>query len=401
MKKSITDIANWQGRRALVRVDFNVPLDEHARITDDTRIREALPTLRYLVQHGAKVILMSHLGRPKKQVVESLRLTPVAEHLQTLMPETKVRKTTEVYSAQVVAAVESLQPGEILLLENTRFEPGEEANDPQLAQNLASLGDVFVNDAFGAAHRAHASTEGLAHFVSEKVAGFLMQKEIDALTEALQASKRPYTAIIGGSKISTKITVLENLLKNVDRLIIGGGMRFTFFAAQGHSVGDSLCEPDFIDTAKRLMEQAKAEGKTLYLTRDVVVADRFDKDANRQVVAFDAIPDGWGGMDIGPESIADIEKMIADSALILWNGPVGVFEFPNFSQGTRAVAEAVANSSAMSILGGGDTVAAIEAFGIDPARYTHVSTGGGASLEFLEGKTLPGIAVLDEALATR
>lgn len=402
--KTIRDIRDWQGRRALVREDFNVPLNVQGgitpEITDDTRIREALPTLKYLVEHGAKVIIMSHLGRPKGKPSPEFSLAPITKRLQELLPGVKVHFAKEPVSDATVQQANGLQAGEILLLENIRFEPGEEKNDPELAKKLAQLGDIYVNDAFGTAHRAHASTEGVAHFLSPKVAGLLMEKEIAALSLVLN-SKDPLTAIIGGSKISTKITVLENLLPKVNHLIIGGGMLFTFLKAQGHSVGNSLVEDEYIGTARQLLARAQETGKHIVLARDVVIADKFAADAESNVVNADSIPDGWMGLDIGPQSIAEVRQVLNESPLVLWNGPLGVFEFPRFAEGTKAVAETLATlteqGKCKSILGGGDTVAAIEQFGIDPKRYTHVSTGGGASLEFLEGKTLPGIAVLDEA----
>ncbi len=401
MKKTIRDIADWNGRRALVREDFNVPLDERGGITDDTRIREALPTLKYLAEAGAKTIVMSHLGRPKGKPLPEFSLAPVAKRLQELLSGRTVHFAPDVYSDAVVEQVNRLQPGEILLLENVRFEPGEEKNDPELAKKLASLGDIYVNDAFGSAHRAHASTEGVGQCLKPCVAGFLMEKEINALSQVLHSSE-PLTAIIGGSKISTKITVLENLLPRVRYLIIGGGMLFTFLKAEGAKVGNSLVEDDYIDTAKNLIKQAKSlPESTLVLANDVLAADQFAADAASKVVDADKIPDGWMGLDIGPASLTRIRAILAESPLVLWNGPLGVFEFPRFAEGTKAVAETLAElteqGKCKSILGGGDTVAAIEQFQMDPKRFTHVSTGGGASLEFLEGKTLPGIAVLDDA----
>lgn len=398
-KMTIRDIRDWQGKRALVREDFNVPLNERQEITDDTRIREALATLRFLSEEGAKVVVMSHLGRPKGKPSAEFSLAPVAKRLQALLPSVKVHFAGAAVSDAVSEQIATLNNGDILLLENIRFEPGEEKNDPELAKKLAAYGDVYVNDAFGTAHRAHASTEGVAHYLQPKVAGFLMEKEINALSDALNSSE-PLTAIIGGSKISTKITVLENLLPKVQHLIIGGGMLFTFLKAQGKAVGNSLVEDEFVETAKKLLAQG---GNKIVLAEDLVIADQFKADAASQTVASDAIPDGWMGLDVGPKTIAAIQALLQKSPLVLWNGPLGVFEFPQFEAGTKAVAETLAQlteaGTTRSILGGGDTVAAIEQFRIDPKRYTHVSTGGGASLEFLEGKTLPGIAVLDEAPA--
>lgn len=399
-KMTIRDIRDWQGKRALVREDFNVPLNEKREITDDTRIREALPTLEYLSGQGAKVIIMSHLGRPKGKVSPEFSLAPVAERLQELLPKVRVQFAGDSGLEHVAEQIGKLENGDILLLENIRFEPGEEKNDPELAKKLATLGDIYVNDAFGTAHRAHASTEGVAHYLKPKVAGFLMEKEISALSDALN-SPDPLTAIIGGSKISTKITVLENLLPKVQHLVIGGGMLFTFLKAQGKPVGKSLVEEDFVETAKQLLQQG---GSKIVLAEDVIIADDFKADAQSRTVSADAIPDGWMGLDVGPQSIAAIQAILSQSPLVLWNGPLGVFEFPKFEAGTKAVAETLAElteqGKTRSILGGGDTVAAIEQFHIDPKRYTHVSTGGGASLEFLEGKVLPGIAILDEAVTT-
>ncbi|WP_303674350.1 phosphoglycerate kinase [Vampirovibrio chlorellavorus] len=396
-KLTIRDIQNWQGKRALVREDFNVPLDAQLNITDDTRIREALPTLQYLTGQGAKVIIMSHLGRPKGKPSPEFSLAPVAKRLQELLPAIKVHFAATPLAEDTPAKIAQMGSGEILLLENIRFAPGEEKNDPALAKQLAALGDVYVNDAFGTAHRAHASTEGVAHYLQPKVAGLLMAKEIETLSTVLN-SPEPLTAIIGGSKISTKITVLENLLEKVQHLVIGGGMLFTFLKAQGKAVGNSLVEDDFVDTARQLL--SKGAGK-IVLATDVVIADAFKADATSKTVSVDTIPDSWMGLDIGPDSVANLQGILKQSPLVLWNGPLGVFEFPVFANGTRQIAETLAQLTeqglSRTVLGGGDTVAAIEQFGIDPNRYSHVSTGGGASLEFLEGKVLPGIAALDDA----
>jgi phosphoglycerate kinase len=403
MKRSITDITNWSEQTALVREDLNAPLDATTgAITDDTRITAALPTLQYLLDQKAKVVVLSHLGRPKGKPDPAFSLKPVADRLAQLLPQANVQLAPAVTGPQVTAMVQALQPGQLLLLENTRFEPGEEANDPALAKALAALGTVFVHDAFGASHRAHASTEGLAHHIPQTVAGFLMLKEVDTLTRILTNPPRPLTAIIGGSKVSSKITVLQNLIPKVDNLIVGGGMRYTFFAAQGFGVGDSLVEPDFVPLATELMALAKQHNTQLWLPEDTLVANGFSNDAATQVVPSNAIPDGWQGLDIGPASIATLNGVLRNSKAVLWNGPMGVFEFANFAAGTKAMANTLAELTAegvQTVLGGGDTVAAIEAFGIDPARYTHVSTGGGASLEFLEGKTLPGIAAIPDATA--
>ncbi len=404
-KKTIRDIAHWHNQRALVRVDFNVPLNEQGEITDDTRIQEALPTLTYLTEQGARVILVSHMGRPKGTVKEELRLTPIAKRLQELLPNTPITALKEVFSSAVEETVKSLKPGAIILLENIRFEPGETKNDPALAKNLAKLADIYINDAFGTAHRAHASTEGVAHYVPVKVAGLLMEREIQALSKVVTRPEHPFTAIIGGSKVSTKITVLENLLDHVDTLIIGGAMLFTFLKAQGHAVGASMVEDNYLEMAKDLLALAQQKETRIELPQQVVIADAFSETAKTKAISIElGIPDGWMGLDIGPDSIVALQQIIRNSKTILWNGPMGVFEMKPFAPGTQSIAEGVAKQTQVgpcqSILGGGDTVAAIEQFGIDKTRYTHVSTGGGASLEFLEGSPLPGIAILDESVPT-
>ncbi len=405
LKKTIRDIDSWANQRVLVRVDFNVPLDGEGHITDDTRIREALPTLNYLIKQQARIILVSHMGRPKGTVQESLRLTPVAKRLQELLPNTSMTALNEVFSPAVETTVNGSKPGEIILLENVRFEPGETQNDPTLAQNLAKLADIYVNDAFGTAHRAHASTEGVAHYVPVKVAGLLMEREIKALSSIVDKPEHPFTAIIGGSKVSSKITVLKALMDSVDHLVIGGAMLFTFLKAQGYSVGNSMVEDDYLDTAKNLLALAQQNGTTIELPQQIVIADAFSETAHVKTITIEeGIPEGWMGLDIGPHSVTKIQTIIQASKTILWNGPMGVFEMKPFAPGTQSVANTVAKATqtghVQSILGGGDTVAAIEQFGIDKAQYTHVSTGGGASLEFLEGKPLPGIAILDEPVVT-
>lgn len=402
MKKTIQDLTQLRGKRVFVRVDFNVPLSDDGQVMDTTRIRETLPTLRALVEQGARLIVASHLGRPKGKVDDALRLSAVAEELQRELPDVPVRKVDEVVSAAVMEKANALKDGEILLLENLRFEPGEEKNDPELAKKLAALADVYVNDAFGAAHRAHASTEGITHYVQESVAGLLMAKEIEALERILTQPHRPFTAIIGGAKVSSKISVLKHLLDKVDNLVIGGGMAYTFLLGRGLSVGKSLVEPDFVEEARQLEEAAKQKGIQIILSQDLVVADRFGKDAKHQIVPVEAIPDDWEGMDIGPETRQRIRAVVEQSRSILWNGPLGVFEFPAFSEGTRAIAEAVVKATtngAQTVLGGGDTLAAIELFRVPGSSFSHVSTGGGASLEFMEGKVLPGIAALNEKTA--
>ncbi len=395
--KTIDDLGDLSGQRVLVRVDFNVPLHD-GMITDATRIEKALPTIQALLAKGARVILASHLGRPKGEVNPKFSLKPVAEEVSKQLGK-PVKLMDAVYSDSVVKAVEALENGAVLMLENTRFEAGEEKNDDALAKNLASLCDVYVNDAFGAAHRAHASTEGVAKFADTSVAGLLMAAEIKALGAVVTKPDSPFTAIIGGSKVSSKITVLSSLLEKVNTLIIGGAMIFTFLKAQGTSVGNSMVEDDYLDTAKALLKEAETKNVTVLLAKDVVVANDFKADAEFKTVTVDAIEDGWMGLDVGTVTIAEITETLKKSKTVLWNGPLGVFEFENFAKGTRSVADTLAQLSEQgqckSILGGGDTVAAIEQFNINPEHYTHVSTGGGASLEFLEGKILPGIAALD------
>ncbi len=391
-KKTIRDV-DWNGKRALVRVDFNVPLDDQQQITDDTRIRGAAPTIQHLLDQGASVLLMSHLGRPKKGPSDDLRLDPVARRLEELLgrPVKKVNVTTGPEAEQ---AAQALKPGDVLLLENTRFDPREEKNDPAMAAELAKLGDVYVDDAFGAAHRAHASTEGVARLLPA-VAGFLMEKELAALGGAIENPQHPFVTVIGGAKISDKIGVIENLLGKVDALLIGGGMANTFLVAQGHDVGDSLVEQESVETARSLIDTAKQRGAQLQLPVDAVIADAFDPNANRKVVKVDAVPAGWRILDIGPETVKSYSEVIRGAKTVIWNGPMGVFEMAPFAEGTRAIAQALADSQAQTIIGGGDSVAAVEQMGLAD-RMTHISTGGGASLELLEGKELPGVAALQD-----
>ena len=398
-KKSVSNLSAEEllGKRVLVRVDFNVPL-ESGNITDDTRIRAALPTIQYLTSKGAKVILTSHFGRPKGKVVESMRLTPVAKRLSELLGQ-PVIKTNDCIGEEVAAAVAGMQNGQVALLENVRFYAEEEANDPEFAKKLASVADLYVNDAFGTAHRAHASTEGVTHYLKPSVAGYLIEKELQYLQNAIEVPQRPLAAIIGGSKVSSKITVIEKLLEKVDKLLIGGGMIFTFYKARGLSVGKSLVEDDYLELARTLEVKAKEKGVELLLPTDVVVADKFDKDAESQVVSVESIPDGWMGLDIGPDAVKVFKAALADCKTVIWNGPMGVFEFDKFAQGTEAVAYSLAEitkTGATTIIGGGDSVAAVEKVGLAD-QMSHISTGGGASLELLEGKVLPGIAALDEA----
>jgi phosphoglycerate kinase len=397
-KKTIRDV-EWAGKRALVRVDFNVPQDEAGNVTDDTRIRAALPTIRYLLEHGANgVVLMSHLGRPKGKVDPRYSMRPVVERLFELLPEAQeVRKTEAITGPAAEAAAADLKPGIVLMLENTRFDPREEKNDPEMAAELARLGDIFVNDAFGAAHRANASTEGVAH-VLPGVAGFLLEKELEYIGGALENPKHPFVTIIGGAKISDKIGVIENLLGKVDALLIGGGMANTFLLAQGKAVGDSLVEPDSLEVARDLIAKARAADVRLLLPVDALIADAFSADAQKRVVSVDAVPEGWRILDIGPETVKLYSEEIARAQLVIWNGPMGVFEMEPFAAGTHAIAQAMAAASergATTIVGGGDSVAAVEQAGL-AEKMSHVSTGGGASLELLEGKVLPGVAALQD-----
>ena len=387
-KQTIRDI-QWQGKRALVRVDFNVPQDENGVITDDARIQASLPTLNYLLDNSASLVLMSHLGRPKGGADPKYSMRPVADHLSGLLGR-PVQFVGETVGPQAEAAAQSLQAGDVLVIENTRFDSRETKNDPAMSAQLAKLGDLFVNDAFGSAHRAHASTAGVADYLPA-VAGFLMQKELDYLGGALDEPRRPFVAILGGAKVSDKIGVIENLLTKVDAILIGGGMANTFLQAQGYATGKSLVEEDALETAKGLLQKG---GELLHLPVDLVVADAFAADANSAVVAVDAIPDGWMALDIGPASIAHFANRLAGAKTVVWNGPMGVFEMPAFARGTVAIAEILANlSNATTIIGGGDSAAAVRQAGLDE-KISHVSTGGGASLEFLEGQVLPGVAAL-------
>ncbi|HQK94314.1 MAG TPA: phosphoglycerate kinase [Armatimonadota bacterium] len=391
-KKSVTDL-EVAGKRVLVRVDFNVPLDGQT-ITDDTRIRAALPTINYLTEHGAKVILVSHLGRPKGGPSPEFRMDPVAKRLSELVTA-KVTKLDDCIGPEVEAAVAAMSPGDIILLENSRFHAGEEKNDPELAKKLASLADVFVNDAFGTCHRAHATTEGVTHYVSESAAGFLVQKELDVLLKAIQEPVRPLVAILGGAKVADKLSVIENLLKIADKLIIGGGMAYTFLKAQGYEVGASLLDASKVEWCGQVLERAKAMGKPLLLPVDVVAAREFKADAETRIVPASSIPEGWQGLDAGPETTALFVKALEGAGTIIWNGPTGVFEMEPFAKSTRAIAQAMANSPAITIIGGGDSAAAVTQMGFAD-QMTHISTGDGASLELMEGLELPGVAALTD-----
>jgi phosphoglycerate kinase len=386
-KKTIQDV-DVRGKRVLVRVDFNVPLAEGA-VTDDTRIRAALPTLQYLLDQGATLILCSHLGRPKGKVVDMLKMDPAAQRLSELL-DRPVTKLDDCIGPDVEAAVQAASPGAVIVLENTRFHPGEKANDPAFAAQLAALADLYVDDAFGSAHRAHASTEGVTHYLPA-VAGFLMEKELEFLGGALALPRKPFVAILGGAKISDKIGVIENLLDQVDTLLIGGGMANTFLKADGYDVADSLVEDDSLDTARDLIERG---GNRLVLPVDVTVADRFDAEAFSQVVTVAGVPPRWRILDIGPRTLELFQERLAGARTVVWNGPMGVFEFVKFAQGTEAVARMLAAlPEATTIIGGGDSAAAVQRAGLAD-KMSHISTGGGASLEFLEGKTLPGVAAL-------
>jgi phosphoglycerate kinase len=391
-KKTLKDV-DVKGKRVFCRVDFNVPMQE-GKITDDTRIRAALPTIQYLMEQGAKVILASHFGRPKGKVVEEMRITAAGVRLSELLGK-NVQKADEAYGDTVKSLIGTMNDGDVLLLENVRFYPGEEKNDPELAKSFAELADVYVNDAFGAAHRAHASTEGIAHYLPA-VSGLLMEKELDVLGKALSNPERPFTAIIGGAKVKDKIGVIENLLEKVDNLIIGGGLAYTFVKAQGHEIGKSLLEADKIDLAKTFMEKAKEKGVNFYMPVDAIVADDFSGDANIKEVAINEIPSDWEALDIGPKTAAIYRDVIQNSKLVIWNGPMGVFEIDQFAGGTKAVAEALADAEGTySVIGGGDSAAAVEKFNLAD-KMSHISTGGGASLEFMEGKELPGVVALND-----
>ncbi|KKB38650.1 phosphoglycerate kinase [Bacillus thermotolerans] len=391
-KKTMKDF-DVKGKRVFCRVDFNVPMKD-GKVADDTRILAALPTIQYLSEQGAKVILASHLGRPKGEVREELRLTPVAARLSELFGK-EVKKVDEAFGETVKKEIDAMADGDVLLLENVRFYPGEEKNDEQLAKQFAELADLYVNDAFGTAHRAHASTEGVAHHLPA-AAGFLLEKELEVLGEALSNPARPFTAIIGGAKVKDKIGVIDHLLDRVDNLIIGGGLAYTFIKARGYEIGNSLLEEDKLELAKQFIEKAEQKGVQFLMPLDAVVAKEFSEEAEAKTVDIDSIPSGWMGLDIGPKTSELYRETIQKSKLVIWNGPMGVFEMEKFAGGTKAVAEALAEAEdTYSVIGGGDSAAAVETFGI-AGKMDHISTGGGASLEFMEGKQLPGVVALDD-----
>ena len=389
-KKTVKDI-DVKGKKVLVRCDFNVPYNEERVITDNRRIVAALPTIKYLLENNCKVILCSHLGRPKGEVKPEFSLDIVAKELSKLLgQEVKLAKDVVGESAQEL--VSNMKEGEVVLLENVRFEAGEEKNDPELSKKLASFAEIFVNDAFGTAHRAHSSTAGIAEYLPA-VSGFLIEKELNFMGDALENPARPFVAILGGKKVSDKIGVIDSLLEKVDTLMIGGGMAYTFFKSMGYNVGNSICELDKLDLAKELMEKAKAKGVKLMLPVDTKVGKEFKPDTESKVVKYTEIPDGWEGFDIGDETIALYSEELKKAKTVIWNGPLGLFEFEQFANGTNSIAKVLADVDAVKIIGGGDSAAAVEKAGLSE-KFTHVSTGGGASLEFLEGKKLPGIECL-------
>ncbi|HHU91345.1 MAG TPA: phosphoglycerate kinase [Clostridiaceae bacterium] len=391
-KMNVSDL-DVKGKRVIARVDFNVPLDAEGNITDDKRIKGALPTIQYIIENGGKLILVSHLGRPKNGFEAKFSMKPAAEHLSKLLGK-EVVLAADVIGEDAKAKAAALKEGEILMLENVRFHKEETKNDPAFAKELASMADIYVNDAFGTAHRAHASTAGLADYLPS-ACGFLIKKELDFMGKALDNPERPFVAILGGAKVSDKISVIDNLIDKVDTLIIGGGMAYTFFKAKGYGVGTSICEMDKVDLANSLLEKAKEKNVNLLLPVDNVVGKEFDANTEAKTVTSDSIPEGWMGLDIGEKTIELFSDAIKGAKTVVWNGPMGVFEMERFANGTKKIAEALANSEAITIVGGGDSAAAVEQLGFAD-KITHISTGGGASLEFLEGKELPGIAVLNE-----
>ena len=390
-KMTMKDL-DLKGKRVFCRVDFNVPMEE-GKVTDDTRIRAAVPTIEYLIEQGAKMILASHLGRPKGEVNEDMRLAATGVRLSELLHK-EVKSLDESIGEKVEQEISAMQEGDIILLENVRFHPGEEKNDEELAKAFAALADVFVNDAFGAAHRAHASTAGIASYLTA-VSGLLLEKELDVLGKALSEPERPFTAIIGGAKVKDKIGVIDHLLDKVDNLLIGGGLSYTFIKAQGYEIGNSLVEEDKLDLAKSFIEKAEQKGVKFHLPIDATVASEFSKDADTKSVKIEEIPADWMGLDIGPETAALYADVIKNSKLIIWNGPMGVFEMTAFENGTKSVAQAMAETSGYTVIGGGDSAAAVEKFHV-AEKMDHISTGGGASLEFMEGKDLPGVSALTD-----
>ncbi len=397
MAKLTIDDLDLKGKTVLVRVDFNVPLDEQQNITDDFRIRAALPTIKKIIDEGGRAVLCSHLGRPKGKRVESMSLKPVAIRLQELLGQ-EVKFASDCIGEEVQQMKAGLREGEVLLLENLRFHEGETKNDPEFARQLAQGCDLYVNDAFGTAHRAHASTVGVTQFIDQCAAGYLMQKELEYLGKAVENPERPFVTVLGGAKISGKIDVIKNLMNKADVLLLGGGMIFTFFKAQGKEIGKSLLEEDRIEMAREILQQAETSSCKLVLPRDVLVADKFDAEAKTQVVDVDHIPENWLGVDIGPETIEEFKNILNEAKTVVWNGPMGVFEIPAFARGTEEIAQHLAvitEKGAITVVGGGDSAAAVKKFGLT-GKLTHVSTGGGASLEFLEGKELPGVAALTD-----
>ncbi len=388
---------DFKGKKALIRVDFNVPLNEKFEITDDTRMRAALPTIKKIIEGGGSPIIMSHLGRPKNGPEDKFSLKPLVGHLSELLDGATVKIAPDCIGEEVKKMADEIKPGEVLILENLRFYKEETAGDEEFAKKLAENGDCWVNDAFGTAHRAHASTAVIAKFFpNDKMFGYLIESEVESLDKVVKNPQRPLTAIMGGAKVSSKITIIENLLSKVDNLILGGGMTYTFVKANGGKVGDSICEDDFIETAKNIEKLAKEKGVKLIIATDVIAADAFSNDANTKICAANEIPDGWQGLDAGPESVANMKEVIENSGTILWNGPVGVFEMETFAAGTKAVGAAIVEATkkgAFSLVGGGDSVAAVNQFGIAPG-VSYISTAGGALLEYLEGKVLPGVAAV-------
>ena len=394
MKKLFIENLDVAGKRVLTRVDFNVPLDDGSRVTDETRLRGSLPTINYILDHGGTAVLMSHLGRPKK-VDDALRMKPVGEALSRILGK-PVKTLADCVGPEVEAAVAAAKPGDVILLENLRFHPEEEENEPGFAAALAKLGDVYVNDAFGSSHRAHASVVGVTEHIRPCACGYLIRKEIQFLDEALSEPEKPFVVILGGAKVSTKIAVIERLMAKTDAFLIGGGMSFTFVKAQGYNVGSSLLETDKLIVAKTVLENAALRGIQFMLPEDYVVADKLDNEANWKVVPPDGIEDGWAGVDVGPKTIEAFGRVIAGAGTIFWNGPLGVFEMPNFARGTFEVARLVADSGAVSVIGGGDSASAIKKAGLAD-KITHISTGGGASIEYVENGALPGIDALTDA----